>query len=139
MSARLLVVVLMLMALAAPPALAQSGSALVVIVPGDKQFHQPTCAVVARAGSKVKVSKQADAIRRGLKQHDCEADGDASASADPNAVKVFTQKDDNKYHRESCKKLGQQRTAITLDEAGRKLWPCPVCEPPIRKRVQKSD
>jgi 5-enolpyruvylshikimate-3-phosphate synthase len=139
MSARLFVVGLMLMALAAAPALAQSGSALVVIVPGDKQFHQPTCAVVARAGSKVKVSKQADAVRRGLEQHDCEAEGDASSSADPNAVKVFTQKNDNKYHRETCKKLGEKRTAIILDEAGRKFWPCPVCEPPIRKRVQKSD
>ena len=42
---------IMLMALAAPSALAQSGSSLVVNVQGDKPCHQPTCAVVARAGS----------------------------------------------------------------------------------------
>ncbi len=128
--------VLGLVAVITATAAAQSGSGLVVIVPGDKQFHQPGCAVVARAGSKVRVSKQAEATRRGLKPHDCEAGG-ATVAADPNAVKVFIQKGDNKYHRETCKKLGAQRSSLTLEEAGQKLWPCPVCTPPIRKRVQK--
>ncbi|HEX7087003.1 MAG TPA: hypothetical protein VF198_11600 [Vicinamibacterales bacterium] len=129
----------LLVALAGTPAWAaaqSSSSALVVIVKGSTQFHAPTCPVVARAGSNVAVSRRAEALRRGLTAHDC---GDAAeAKANPNAVKVFTQKDDNKYHRESCEKLGRERSSLTLDEAGRKLWPCPVCRPPIRQRVQKT-
>lgn len=112
------------------------GSALVVIVRGTKQFHAPGCPVVARAKSNVAVSRRSEALRRGLTAHDC---GDtAAAEPDPNGVKVYTQKDDNKYHRETCRKLGPARTAITLDEAGRTRWPCPVCEPPIRQRPRKS-
>jgi hypothetical protein len=113
-----------------------SGSALVVTVNGTKQFHAPGCPVVARAKSNVTVSRRSEALRRGLTAHDCgEA---ASGESDPNAVKVYTQKGDNKYHRETCKQLGRARSSLTLDEAGRTLWPCPVCEPPIRQRPQKS-
>ena len=113
---------------------AQSASALVVIVKGDKQFHQPGCAVVARAGSAVTVAKRGEAARRGLTAHDCDSAGSDAPGADPNAVKVATQANDNKYHRPACKKLGASRRLIPLEEAGRKWWPCPVCKPPNRQR-----
>ena len=112
---------------------AQDASSLVVIVKGDATFHQPGCVLVAKAGSNVTVAKRGEASRRGLKPHDCgpEAGG---PTADPNAVKVATQPKDNKYHRTTCGKLGATRTTLTLEEAGQKLWPCPVCKPPIRQR-----
>jgi hypothetical protein len=127
----------LLVALGVTPAWAAAqSSSLVVIVKGSRQFHAPTCPVVTRAGSNVTVSRRAEALRRGLTAHECgEADG---TKANPNLVKVFTQKDDNKYHRATCEKLGRERSSLTLDEAGRKLWPCPVCRPPIRQRVQKE-
>ena len=50
---------------------AQDASSLVVIVKGDATFHQPGCALVAKAGSNVTVAKRGEASRRGLKPHDC--------------------------------------------------------------------
>lgn len=112
---------------------AQSAGGMVVIVKGSKQFHQPGCAVVARAGSNVTVAKRGEAAKRGLTAHECDvAEGDGP-KADPNQEKVFTQPGDNKYHRGTCAKLGKTRSSIVLDEAGRKFWPCPVCTPPIRQ------
>lgn len=112
----------------------QDAGSLVVIVTGDPTFHQPGCALVARAGPKVTVAKRGEATRRGLKPHDCGPEASGGPAADPNAEKVFRQARDNKYHRATCAKLGAARSTLTLDEAGRKLWPCPVCRPPIRQR-----
>lgn len=112
---------------------AQDASSMVVIIAGDKTFHQPGCALVAKAGSKVTVSKRGEATRRGLTAHDCGPGASGEASGDPNAEKVATQPGDNKYHRPTCAKLAATRSTLTLGEAGRKLWPCPVCKPPIRK------
>jgi len=121
--------------LGAPVAgVAQDPGALVVIIAGDKTFHQPGCPLVAKAGSKVAITKRGEAARRGLTPHDCGPDASGAPPADPNAVKVFTQPRDNKYHRAICAKLGTARSTLTLDEAGRKFWPCPACKPPIRQR-----
>ncbi len=120
-------------AVASVAGVAQEGTSLVVIVKGDRAFHQPGCVLVARAGSNVTVSKRADATRRGLTAHDCGPDGASGPAVDPNAEKVATQSGDNKYHRLTCTKLGPTRSTLTLGEAGRKLWPCPACRPPIRK------
>ena len=106
---------------------------LVVTIVGSKQYHQPGCPLVARAGSQVRVMKLAEAKRRGLTAHDCPSPPTAAVAADPNKIKVFSQPGDNKYHTGTCPKLGSNRTSLTLEEAGRKLWPCPVCKPPIRK------
>ena len=120
------------------PAAAQDAGSLVVIIAGDRSFHQPGCVLVAKAGSNVTVAKRADVVRRGLKPHDCGPDAAGGPVADPNAVKVTTQPGDNKYHRAVCAKLGATRSTLTLEEAGRKLWPCPVCRPPIRQRKPPS-
>ena len=112
-----------------------SSNELVVVLTGSKQYHQPSCPLVARAGSQVRVMKLAEAKRRSLTAHDCPAAPAAAAAADPNKIKVFSQPDDNKYHTATCPKLGSNRTSLTLEEAGKKLWPCPVCKPPIRQRV----
>lgn len=123
-----------LILLQVPPAGAQEkADGMVVIVPGSKEYHQPTCPVVEKAGSKVRVSRVSEARRRGLKAHDCPEASGKGAGGDPNKEIVYTQENDNKYHREDCKKLGEKTTELTLEEAGQKLWPCPVCEPPIRQ------
>jgi hypothetical protein len=123
-------------ALLAPAAAAQDASSMVVLIPGDKRFHAPGCGLVRAAGSKVTVAKRGEAVRRGLAAHDCGDDAEAAPAADPNAVQVFRQAGDNKYHRAACAKLkpAPARTSLTLEEAGRKLWPCPACKPPIRQR-----
>jgi hypothetical protein len=113
---------------------AQEASSMVVIIAGDRTFHQPGCALVAKAGSNVTVAKRGEAVRRGLAPHDCGPNASGAPTADLNAVKVVTQPRDNKYHRATCAKLGATRSTLTLDEAGRKFWPCPVCKPPIRQR-----
>ena len=127
--------VLVLMGLLVPAlVVGQDTNSMVVIIAGDQTFHQPGCVLVAKAGSKVIMAKRGEAIRRGLKPHDCGPDAFGGPLADANAVKVTTQPRDNKYHRATCPKLGPTRSTLTLEEAGRKLWPCPVCKPPIRQR-----
>ena len=115
---------------------AQSADDLVVSIPGDKEFHLPGCPLVAKAGSAVQVMKRSEAVKRKLTAHaGCRAGESPVAAQNPNTVKVFTQPGDNKYHTATCPKLGAQKTAVTLDEAGRKWWPCPVCKPPVRQRT----
>jgi hypothetical protein len=126
---RLAIVVLVVLLGAVADAAPQSPNDLVVVIPGTRQFHQPGCPLLARAGSHVQVMKRSDATRRRLTAHDCVVSGDA------NQVKVYSQPNDNKYHLASCARLGATRTTLTLEEAGRKLWPCPMCHPPIRQRT----
>ena len=117
--------------------LAQTSPAtdLVVMIVGSKQYHQPSCPLVARAGSQVRVMKLVEAKRRGLTAHDCPSTPASAAAPDPNKIRVFSQPNDNKYHTATCPKLGSNRTSMTLEEAGKRLWPCPVCKPPIRQRT----
>jgi hypothetical protein len=138
--ARIFVVPLLAAAVAAALCVAaldaQSANDLVVSIPGDKEFHQPGCPLVAKAGSSVRVMKRSEAVRRKLTPHaGCRAAENPGAALDPNTAKVYTQPGDNKYHTASCPKLGAQKTAMTLDEAGRRWWPCPVCKPPVRQRT----
>ena len=111
-----------------------SGSTMVVVIPGDHQYHQPSCPLVAKAGSHVKVMKIAGASAQGLTAHDCESAAIDQPNKDANAALVFVQAGDKRYHKSGCPKLGTNATKVSLGEAGRKYWPCPVCKPPIRQR-----
>src|SRR4051794_22291623 len=115
-----------------------SGSALVVVIPGSKQFHQPGCPLVRQAGSKVRVMKQAEAERRGLTPHDCgdPAEPQRAAAAAANGTTVYVQTSDKQYHTANCKRLKPGATATTVEKAAQDHWPCPVCKPPIRQRVK---
>jgi hypothetical protein len=123
---------------AAHAQLTTSGSALVVVIPGGKQYHQPGCPLVRQAGSRVQVMKQAEAERRGLRAHDCRDPGtvERDAAAAANAGTVFVQAKDKQYHTSGCKRLKPGATATTLDKAAQDHWPCPVCKPPIRQRAK---
>jgi hypothetical protein len=130
---RVVAAVLLVLAFAGLGA-AQSPASMVVVIKGEKQFHQPSCPLVAKAGSNVTVAKLGEAKLRGLTAHDCPVAAATPTAEEVNQTKVVSQPGDNKYHRATCSKLGKQQTTMTLDEAGRKLWPCPVCKPPIRQR-----
>jgi hypothetical protein len=114
-----------------------SSSALVVDIPSDNLYHQPSCPLVRKAGSRVKVMKEAEAVRRGMKPHDCASAEESDTAAEKNQQIVYVQPDDNKYHKAGCEKLKDGATKVTLDEAGKKHWPCPVCKPPVRQRSKQ--
>ena len=118
--------------------LTTSGSALVVIVPGEKRFHQPGCPLVRKAGSKVRVMKQGEAERRGLESHDCSDPGVAQrdAAAAANTITVYVQAQDRRYHQAGCKRLKTGATAMPVEKAAQDHWPCPACKPPIRQRAK---
>ena len=115
-----------------------SGSALVVVVPGSKQFHDPGCPLVRKAGSQVKVMKRAEAERRGFTPHDCGDPGNPQrdAAAATNASTVYVQADDKQYHASGCKRLKAGAAPISVEKAAQDHWPCPVCKPPIRQRAK---
>ena len=114
-----------------------SGTSLVVVIRNDKEYHQPGCPLVAKAGASVQIMKLAEASRRGLAAHDCEGALAEQPKKDANQAAVFVQADDQRYHKAGCAKLGASATKTTLGEAGRKYWPCPTCRPPIRQRESK--
>jgi hypothetical protein len=118
--------------------LTTSGSALVVVIPGEKRFHQPGCPLVRKAGSRVKVMKQAEAERRGLESHGCSDPGVAQrdAAAAANTSTVYVQAQDKQYHQPGCKRLKTGATALTVEKAAQDHWPCSVCKPPIRQRAK---
>ena len=114
-----------------------SGTAMVVDIPQDELYHRPACPLVRAAGSKVRMMRQAEAVRRGMKPHECPVLADGSE--DPNAVPVYIQEGDNRYHKEGCEELGDAAKRVTLAEGGKGRWPCTVCRPPIRKPDPKPD
>jgi len=111
----------------------------VLVKPGSKLYHQPNCEQLAGAkGVTAMTRSQAEA--RGFTQDPaCDPakhpPGEKKKAA---PVFVYVQPDGKYYHREHCAKAGASPKSVTLDEAARKYWPCPVCKPPIRKRGDSS-
>lgn len=109
----------------------------VLVKPGSKLYHQPDCEqLVGAKGVTAMTRSQAEA--RGLTQDPaCDPakhPPDEKKKAAP--VYVYVQPDGQYYHREHCEKAGASPKRMTLDEAAKKYWPCPVCKPPIRKRKE---
>ena len=123
----------MALAITALPAMsqAQSPSTMVVDIPQDGFYHKPACPLVREAGSKVNVMRLGEAERRRMKPHECPVLADGSE--DPNAVAVYIQDGDGRYHKEGCEKLGEGAKKVTLAEGGKGRWPCTTCRPPVRK------
>lgn len=128
-------------------AFAQSSTEYVLVKPGSQEYHRPGCDVV-RDPKNVVAMTRAEAESRGLKPHAaCDPAKAPAAKSDPARVSsakggapkvqyVFVEPGDQRYHRETCPKLGKTRQRIAVDAAaGKKYWPCPVCKPPIRKRA----
>jgi hypothetical protein len=133
-----------LVGFASVPLLGQSE--LVIVKEGTSQYHRPGCEVVSD-GKGVLAMTRAQAEGRGLKAH-AACDPSQTPAASPGAktepaaqggttppVFVYVDGKAKQYHRETCAKLVKaDRKKITLNEAGRSYWPCPVCKPPIRSR-----
>jgi hypothetical protein len=119
---------------------------LVVANPDTKQYHRPSCALV-RNGANVVAMNVGQAEARGYKSHpQCDpanvandpaqpAPGRASSDEPQPTVYVYTAAGDARYHRETCAKLAKEHRKVALEQAGKKLWPCSECRPPIRKRT----
>jgi methylphosphotriester-DNA--protein-cysteine methyltransferase len=118
---------------------------LVIVTEGTKQYHRPSCPVVRDGKQKDIIAMNVgQAELRGYKAHpgcesaESEAQGGAAQSAGEEKqppVFVYTAPGDTRYHKETCRRLGKERKKVALAEAGKKLWPCSVCRPPVRKRT----
>lgn len=119
---------------------------LVIVTESTKQYHRPACPIVRDGKTKDIIAMNVgQAELRGFKPHpDCHSAAAASAQPAPGGrngdrprapVFVYTAEGDKRYHREKCARLAKERRKVSLEEAGKKLWPCSVCRPPIRKRT----
>jgi len=112
----------------------------VLVKPGQKVYHQPFCEQVAHAKNVVAMTRT-QAESRGLKQDPaCDpATHSAGEKTKSAPVYVYVQPGGKYYHREHCKNAGASPKRLSLEEAAKTYWPCPVCKPPIRKRGDSSD
>jgi hypothetical protein len=112
------------------------GSAYVVVWPGSKEFHTPSCPLIKDAKG-VSVLTRAQADGKGYKPHkDCDPATIAAKNAPPT---VYVSESDKVYHRADCKVLPKDAKKVPLDEkAVRGRWPCTVCRPPIRSSGPKA-
>ena len=134
---RLALILAMTATTAAAPA---AQSELVLTKPGSKEYHRPHCHVV-KDGKNVTALTRAKAMAAGLTAHavcdPAQAGPPPESSASAPAAPVYVYTDGSRYyHKKDCAKLGKDPDPkkTDLEEAGKKLWPCPTCKPPIRKR-----
>jgi hypothetical protein len=118
---------------------------LVIVTEGTKQYHRPSCPIV-REGKRqdIVAMNVGQAELRGFKPHSACESADPIAPSAPaqrsveekqRALFVYTSPGDSRYHKENCARLGKERKKLALEEAGKKLWPCSICRPPVRKRT----
>ena len=133
----------------APPAPAQQPSTptLVITGPGWSDYHYPGCPRLAGESDRLIALPLGQANARGLKPH-VECDPSRARTPGENAGKerkpgaklsparesrvVYILRDDRRYHRASCTRMGLGARAIQLDLLAPRYVPCPVCKPPRR-------
>lgn len=113
-----------------------SSGGYVVVWPGSKEFHTPSCPLIKDAKG-VSVLTRAQANGKGYKKHD---DCDPATIAEKNAPPtVYVAESDKVYHKADCKVLPKDAKKVVLDEKAVKgRWPCTVCRPPIRPTGPKA-
>jgi hypothetical protein len=143
LSARFMVAIAILLTVRA--AVAAQGQ-LVIATENTKQYHRPSCSIIRDGKQKDIVAMNVGQAKlRGYKPHPaCHSDDSANSTSpvtgqsggeQPRPVFVYTAPNDTRYHKENCARLGKERKKVALEEAGRKLWPCSLCRPPVRKRA----
>ena len=119
---------------------------LVIVTESTKQYHRPACPILRDGKTKDIIAMNVgQAELRGFKPHpDCHSAEASSAQLASDGTRsdrlralvfVYTAAGDKRYHRENCARLAKERRKVSLEEAGKKLWPCSVCRPPIRQRT----
>ena len=116
---------------------------MVIVLESTKQYHRASCPLLRKQPKDIIAMTRGQAESRGYAEHrDCDPRNPANKASGGNApteqqtpVYVYTATGDKRYHREMCVKLPKDRKKVLLEEAGKKLWPCPTCRPPIRKRT----
>jgi hypothetical protein len=130
---------------------AAAQSELVIHKEDTTLYHRPACDVIRDMKGVVAMTR-AQAESRGYKPHpDCDpavskpgapAPSAAAAAAQPKPTPQIVYVDGGKYyHRKDCRRLAANPTAARaepLDVAGKSLWPCPDCRPPVRPRQGTS-
>ena len=115
-------------------------SELVIVKEGTSLYHRVDCPAV-RDGRNVLAMTRAQAESRRNKPHaDCDPassknETPPSKSAPPPPQTVFLN-GTKYYHRKDCRRLDGVKDVRPepLEQAGKSLWPCPDCRPPVRRR-----
>jgi hypothetical protein len=127
---------------------AAAQSELVIYKEDTNQYHRAGCDVIRDMKGVVALTR-AQAESRGYKAHaDCDpgvskpAVPGAPAAAQPAPTPQTVYVDGGKYyHRKDCRRLAakpKEARAEPLEAAGKSLWPCPDCRPPVRPRQGTS-
>jgi hypothetical protein len=114
---------------------APSSGGYVVIWPGSKDYHWPSCPLI-KAAKGVAVVTRTQASSKGYTPHrDCNPANVPGAAP----TYVFIAKDDGKYHRAGCALLPKDAKKVLLNkDAVRGRWPCTACRPPIRAAATRT-
>lgn len=114
---------------------AQAQTELVIVKEGTGKYHRPGCDEI-RDAKGVLAMTRAQAEGRDLEAHEaCDPENPSSSQTAGSPPTVFVYTDSGKhYHKKDCRLLEKKSEKVALAEAGRKLWPCTTCKPPIRKR-----
>jgi hypothetical protein len=103
--------------------------ALVVAVPGDKQYHVAECPRLKGAKSPA-VMTPTQAEQRELTAHDClKAIAGAQRAAATEQL-VWVDLKTKRYHLTGCSLVGLPRAQMPLDQAMATYRPCNACKPP---------
>lgn len=110
-----------------PPSQAKD---LVVVVKGEKLYHEPSCPVVKGIKSPaVTLRKRAEYL--GIRPHDCQAASKAALASDATRL-VWVDLTTKRYHLAGCSLIGVPRAQVSLAHAAASYGPCNACKPPAK-------
>lgn len=127
--------VLALMATLAAPAAARAQQVvpsetrdLVVVVAGERIFHEVACPVVKGIRNPA-VTMRKRAVHLGYKSHDCRTAINAAVETDRSRF-VWVDLKTKRYHLAGCSLVGVPRAQMSLERAQASYRPCNACKPP---------
>lgn len=114
-----------LLAQAAPKAAQRD---LVVVVKGERVYHEPGCPVV-KGLARPAVTMRARAEALGLVPHDCRTALNKAVAEDATRL-VWVDLKTKRYHLAGCSLVGTPRAQVSLAHARASYKPCNACKPP---------
>lgn len=101
---------------------------LVVVVEGQRTYHEPACPEV-KTLKRPAVTMRARAELLGLAAHDCRAAINKALASDATQL-VWVDLQTKRYHLPGCSLVGTPRAQVSLAHARASYAPCPACRPP---------